>query len=698
MKTIMEEMKSLNHSLEESRQRYKSLFYHHPDMVYSLDNEEEFTTANPACAGKLGYSMQELEQCTIDDLIVKKDRQLISDKIHEAFQGEAQSFEVKAIHKDGSLIDLHITHLPIVINGKAEGVFGIARDITEQKQAERELKSSEERYRQLVELAPVGITTYQQGKVTYVNSMAMSIIGIASPDQIIGRNPLDFVHHDYVKRALHRIADAEIGNNQEKVEGKYVRLDGKPIDVEIATMSFDYNGQRIVQTIFNEITERKRYEADIKKLAYYDTLTGLPNRSLFLQSLSEAIANPKDLKQRFALLFLDLDKFKNVNDSFGHLTGDHLLKDVATRLQTVLRTDDMIARLSGDEFAVLVPHINGAADVFKVTEKILESFRTPFFIKEQELSLDVSIGIAFYPSDGTDVETLLKNADFAMYRAKEGQKSYQVYSPAVHTQFFKRLQLEQTLYKALEKREFVLHYQPQVNINTGKITSMEALIRWNHPEQGLLYPNKFIPLAEETGLIIPIGGWVIDEACRQYKLWQQKGYSDIKISVNLSPNQFRNQDIVTVVKQALDRHNLNGHWLELEITESIIMQNVDNIISILHELKRNGIKVSIDDFGAGYSSLSYLKRLPVDRLKIDQSFVVDIPVDPNAEVITTAIISLAHNLGIGLVAEGVETDAQASFLKNRGCEIMQGYLFSRPLPVSGCDKLFNGGKSFGQFQ
>jgi len=426
---------------------------------------------------------------------------------------------------------------------------------------------------------------------------------------------------------------------------------------------------------------RKHAEERIRHLAHYDELTGLANRSMFSQSLSHAIAKAQRNSMELAILFIDLDRFKNINDTLGHGAGDSVLKEVAERLRGCLRESDTIGRLSGDEFVVLLEEMSQSMHCTEVAQKILAAIARPFTLDTQEFHLTASIGISTYPADSEDLQGLLKNADIAMYRAKElGRNNFQFYSAQMNIHTLERLALESGLRRALERNEFVLHYQPKVDIHSGRISGMEALLRWQHPTMGLIPPMKFIPLAEETGLIVPIGEWVLRTACARNKSWQEQGLPPLCVSVNLSARQFTHENLLQDVARVLNETGLDAAFLELEITESMVMHDPEHAVELLSELKAMGISISIDDFGTGYSSLSYLKRFPIDSLKIDRSFIKDLPLDGDDAAITQAIIAMAHGLKLKVTAEGVETGEQLSFLSIQKCDEMQGFHFSKPLP------------------
>ncbi|MBZ4646945.1 MAG: polar amino acid transport system substrate-binding protein [Petroclostridium sp.] len=424
------------------------------------------------------------------------------------------------------------------------------------------------------------------------------------------------------------------------------------------------------------------------KMAYYDSLTGLPNRTSLMERLNDALVRARRDNHMVSVIFLDLDNFKTINDTLGHTFGDLLLKNVGEMLQRYLGEGNTVARLGGDELVLLQPRIYSVDDVLKIVVKIVEALQHPWILDDREFYITTSIGIALYPDHGQDAQTLLKNADTAMYYAKElGKNTYQLFNQSMNTKILQRLEMESNLRHALERNEFTVYYQPQIDVGTGKIIGAEALIRWIHPTMGFVPPMDFIPLAEETGLIVPISEWLLRTACIQNKKWQESGLPPICMAVNLSARQFQQQNLVEMISSLLQETALEQQWLELEITESIAMKDLDYTILVLKRLKEMGIHISLDDFGTGYSSLNYLKRLPINTLKIDKSFVHDITANSNEEAIAKALISLAHSMKLTIVAEGVETEEQFAFLKEQKCDRVQGYLFSKPLPVDEFEKL-----------
>ena len=545
--------------------------------------------------------------------------------------------------------------------------------------------------RKVIEASLDGIMIVNaDNRVEFVNPAFTHMTGY-TPEEIIGFNPniLKSGHHDepfyrhmYETLAKQDYWQGEIWNRRKNGE----------IFPEWLTINVirDEDGD-ISQyaAIFSDITERKRTEERIKNLAYFDVLSGLPNRRLFTDRLQLAIANAHRHGHQLAIMFLDLDLFKRINDSLGHGIGDQVLVETSARIAHCVREGDTVARLGGDEFTILLPEIENIEDAAKLAERLIAQVRQPFMIDEHELYVTTSIGIAVYPEDGTTVETLIKNADTAMYRAKDlGRNSFQLYTRAMNARSFERITMETALRHAVTREEFRLVYQVKVDLVSGRMSGVEALVRWHHPEMGLVGPTDFIPLAENLGVISEIGEWVLRAACKQCKHWHDLGLPPVRIAVNVSALQFRETDMPAVVARALADTGLEPHFLELELTESVLMQRVDEVVKVLKELRAMGIRISIDDFGTGYSSLSYLKRMPIDALKVDRSFVNDIfgendeVTDEGAEIVST-IINLAHNLKLKAIAEGVETPAQAEFLRSKGCDEVQGFLVSRP--VSGED-------------
>jgi diguanylate cyclase (GGDEF)-like protein/PAS domain S-box-containing protein len=535
---------------------------------------------------------------------------------------------------------------------------------------------SEEHYRSVVEISPNAIAIIQEGKIIYLNPSAVETLGATSAQELIKKPVEDYIHPDYRDMAHNRMQRTLEYGRVEFAEQKMVRLDGKIIDIESAGICISYKAQPAIMTVAKDITERKKREEKMNYIAYHDPLTGLPNRHLLNDYFDKIFCIKK--KDKIAVMFIDLDRFKMVNDSMGHSYGDLLLQQTANRLRESVPNHTMISRHGGDEFIILLEDMN-QQEITHTAQHIVNLFSDPFILNDSEVYTSPSIGISVYPTDGEDVETLIKHADTAMYLAKErGKNNYQFYSSELNKIISRKIELENGLRKALDRKELVLNYQPQVNIDTGHILGVEALLRWYHPQYGSVSPMEFIPVAEETGLIIPIGKWVLRTACKQIKEWQGAGLPINKVAVNVSARQFQHKHFVESVIEVLKETQLDPNCLELEITESMV-QNIRELSHKLHELKNIGIKISIDDFGTGYSSLSVLKNLPIDNLKIDRSFIQDISSHSKEASIVKTIIDMGLNLGLNIIAEGIENTEEVAFLKQNLCHAGQGYFFSKPL-------------------
>lgn len=474
------------------------------------------------------------------------------------------------------------------------------------------------------------------------------------------------------------------------------RKDGTPLPVEVSSQSTVLNDKKVFLCIIRDVSERKQVEEAFSYQSHHDALTGLPNRILFNDRLTQSLAQAsrrKRKRQKVAVLSLDMDRFKLINDSLGHTIGDKILQATSLRLKGSLREGDTIARQGGDEFIILLPELSQEKDAVVVAQKILDVLAEPFTLDTHEVFITASIGISLYPADGDDSESLIKHADTAMNHAKTlGRNNYQFFTSALNIAANERLALENNLRKALEREEFILYYQPQICLNSGKIIGTEALLRWRRPNGTLVAPGQFIPTAEDTGLIVPLGEWVLRTACAQNKAWQAMGLPTQRLAVNLSARQFRQPNLVALVAKILRDTGLDARWLVLEITESIAMDDVKYTVEMLRELKKMGISLAIDDFGTGFSSLIYLKRFPIDTLKIDKAFIGDIGTE--GEEIVTSIILLAQTLRLNVIAEGVETAEQCAFLRQHRCDEMQGYLFSRPLPAVRFEQMLRENRHF----
>ncbi|MCE9638749.1 MAG: EAL domain-containing protein [Betaproteobacteria bacterium] len=563
----------------------------------------------------------------------------------------------------------------------------IRRELTEaevrraRRLAEANLRSSEALLNSIVNTAADGIIVIDEiGMLEFANAAVERMFGW-KPLELIGRNV------DCLLPARHRNAHRPGSEDVALTSGvgrevKAQRRNGSVFPIELTFGEMRIDGRIKYAGIMRDVTERKWAEERIRHLAHYDELTGLPNRALFSQLLEQALSESKFSQKQVAVLFIDLDRFKLINDSLSHASGDTVLQQVAKRLTEALPRRDTIARLGGDEFVVLMRDCSIPADAAETAQTLLTAVAQPLLIEGQDYHLTASIGISAYPGDGENSQTILKHADIAMCRAKEhGKNNYQFYSSQMNLHSFERLVLERFLRHAMEQDEFHVYYQPKLDLLTGCVTGMEALLRWVHPGMGMISPTKFIPLAEETGLIVPIGAWVLRAACAQNRAWQLQGLPPLRVAVNLSARQFAQDDLLSTIVNVLAETGLAPELLELELTESVTMDNPEHAATLLKKLKALGIRLAIDDFGTGYSSLSYLKRFPIDNVKIDRSFIKDIPDDEDDVAITQAVIAMAHSLRLKVIAEGVESEQHVEFLREHGCDEAQGYLFGAPMPA-----------------
>lgn len=544
------------------------------------------------------------------------------------------------------------------------------------------MSDHETMFRTTMAAAQVGIFVLQDQRFRFINPFLANLLGYTEDEMVGHMGPLDVVAPEYHGLVVENMAKRAAGIVGSAYELIIVRKDGSSFPANILGAPAVIEGRPASVGTVLDISLQKAAEQRIRELADYDVLTGLPNRRLLHERFSQLLAAAERDKEELAVIFLDLDHFKRVNDSLGHSVGDELLCEVARRLSSVIRRVDTLARLGGDEFIFAMPGFHSAAAA-DVARRLLEVFVKPFEIASHELTVTPSLGISIYPNDGNDLETLLRNADTAMYQAKEiGRNAFQFYSSEMNSKSLDRLLMESNLRRALQQKEFVLHYQPLVNLKTGLIVGVEALIRWLHPELGLIMPDRFIHVAEDTGLINPIGDWVLCEACRQAQLWCDEGLSAVSMAVNVAPVQFRQSGFIEVVAGALATSGLEAGRLELELTERTVMHDADVNMGTLSALHRMGVEMSLDDFGTGYSSLAYLKRFPVGKLKIDRSFVNDLESDPDDWAIASTIVSMGRSLRMTVLAEGVEKTEQLALLRKMGCDMAQGYIFSRPVSAA----------------
>ena len=658
--------------------------------IVITDRHGTIVWANHAFTKMTGYSKEEI--------LGQNPRLLKSGKQPESYyanlwstisSGRVWQGEIVNRRKDGTTYTEEMTITPVTQDlGSMTDTYFIAikQDITERKQAQQALRHAEEKYRAIFEDAVVGIfQTTPDGCPLSVNRAYAEMLGYDSPEQLLAEvsnvaRQL-FVDPGRMGELGHALDENDVVRG---AEVEIYRRDRTKKWVLVNLRAVRDHGGNIVlrEGTVEDITDRKVAEERVQFLAYYDALTGLPNRTLLQDRLSRALASARRRKDKVALLFLDLDGFKTINDSLGHSFGDLFLQVVAERLKRFAREQDTVARVGGDEFLIVLTAVKDAADAAVAAERIMNAMTAACVIQGRSLSISCSVGISIFPEHGRDGEILIKNADAAMYWAKEkGRSSFRFFTEDMNAQAVERLTLENSLRLALGREELFLVYQPQMDIATGRITGLEALLRWQHPELGLVPPDKFIRIAENSGLIMPIGEWVLRTACSQARKWQDEGLPAVPVAVNVSAVQFRQEDFRELIGRVLRETGLAPQYLELELTESLLLSNADVTFSVLQELKAMGLTLAIDDFGTGYSSLSYLKQFPVSKLKIDRSFVRDVAVNPDDAAITNAIIGMTKSLHLKVIAEGVEDEAQMSFLRAHQCDEIQGYYFSKPLAV-----------------
>lgn len=686
--------------VREGEARFRMIFEATPDAVFLIDTDGHIALANATSQRLFGY--------THDELIGQPVEMLLPEHLRAAHIEHRECYaahpiprpmwaltDIRARCKDGTLIPVEVSLSPVQLNDRRE-MIAVVRDISVTVAIEELLSRDSQEFHAVVDNAPDVIARLDRDlRFRYANPAI---------ETVTGRSPAECMGKTWGELGLQPEAAAEWQNGVREIfelgEAATIECGMDMAGAGLRHFHVRMLPERDLQdritsvlVIARDITEVKRHQDQLRHQANHDMLTGLPNRILVLDRLQQTISHAQRSQQLIMLAYLDLDHFKDVNDTLGHAVGDDLLRQVAARIPDALRPGDTVGRHGGDEFIILLTDITHTQDVAHVAEKILGALALPFLVRGRELYVTCSMGLSVYPSDSEDAETLLCNADTAMYRAKEESgNTFRFYVKEMDTRMHARIEIEHDLRLGIECGELVLHFQPRVSLTSGVVLGFEALVRWNHPVKGLVSPDRFIGVAEDTGLIVPLGAWVLEEACRRARQWQDAGLPSLRMSVNLSARQFIEPGLADTVERVLAATRLDPACLELEITESAVMHDTQKAIETLRALKKLGVTLAVDDFGTGYSSLSYLKLFPIDVLKIDRSFVNDITTDPDDAAIVRAIVTLAHSLGLMAVAEGAEEAAQVAFLSHVGCDELQGYYFSRPLPEDAAEHLLRSGR------
>ena len=679
--TMLVSIQMREESLRSKQREIEGIIENAPSVISMKTVDGKYVMVN--------HLFAEIFKLSSDDIIGRTDMDIFSNETAQEFRDndlmvvkgkKAIQFEESALHEE--ILHTYISNkFPLLDNDRnVIAVCSIATDITERKKSELKLSLA----KNVIEHANEAVVvTDLNAVIEEVNDAYIKVSGYSRED-VIGVNPkiLQSGHHD--KQFYMAMWKSIIDTGSWEGEMWDRRKSGEvyPKNLSISTV-YDDQGQACKYVgIFSDITERKETERQLKHLAYYDALTSLPNRVMFYDRLQQAVSSAKRDDHLLAIMMVDLDRFKHVNDTLGHDAGDEVLVVVAKQLKSLLRDSDTVSRIGGDEFKIILTDIKSPEEASIVAQKIIDTLRQPIQLKGKMATIGASIGIAIYPEDGNEIDQLIKYADMALYKAKEsGRDCYLYFSNDFQTQILDHIEMESDMKKAMALGEFSLHYQPKINLHNDSLSGMESLIRWQHPEKGLIPPDQFIPFAEETGLIIPLGEWILNTACQQLRLWSKDLEQPLNLAINLSALQFQQKDFVHTMKKIIDTHGIDPKNLELEITESMVMADVDKAIVIMKQLRDLGLKLAIDDFGTGYSSLSYLKKFPINTLKIDRSFVRELTVDSKDAAMVKAIISMAKDLDVDVVAEGVETKEQLDFLKMHGCHYVQGFYFSKPLNV-----------------
>jgi diguanylate cyclase (GGDEF)-like protein/PAS domain S-box-containing protein len=679
VKSLEKKMHFTNQALLESEKRYRQIFVGCKAVLLILDPlSGRIIDANKAACQYYGYALSEMLKLHISQINMLSPDEIEAEMAQAVKEKRSHFFFVHRL-KNGYLRDVEVHSGPIEIEGRGY-LYSIVHDITERKIYEKQLRLAATVFDTTAEAI---VVTDTKNRIQAVNPSFTLVTGY-SEAEVIGRNP-SFLASGRQDEAFYKRMWAhlsEVGRWQGEIWNRRKNGDVYAEWLSISAVKDEKGAICQYVAVFSDITKRKKAEELIKHQASFDALTNLPNRSLFLDRLGRAMMRGKRNNNQVALMFIDLDRFKGVNDSLGHNIGDLLLQEAAVRLSQCVRETDTVSRLGGDEFTIVLPDLTHGGDVEKVAQKALDHLSEPFLISGHEIFISGSVGITTFPKDGHEIESLMRNADTAMYRAKEsGRNAYCFFTSEMNEESQNKMLLERDLRRAIEREEFTVYYQPVIDVLSGKVISAEALVRWQHPEKGLLAPGFFIALAEQTGLITQIGVIVLKQVCAQIKIWQSDPVmQNIRIAVNLSPHQLQNPNVVTDLTDMIKDADIPAQCLALEITETLVMQDPEGAAQLLEDIRSLGIKVYLDDFGTGYSSLNYLKRFSFDVLKIDRSFIMDVELDEGDAALVEAIIVMAHKLGIKVVAEGVETENQRKFVSAQSCDMIQGFYYSKPIP------------------
>lgn len=664
--------------LKKSEQQFGSLFTHNPDIAFSLHTDGRITSINDTGLQTLKYEKEEIINRNVKELVIAENLDFLREHFYKVLQGQPARFTAKIRTRTDSAIDVDITAIPVMVNNEITGLIGIAQDTTTKVIMENLLKENEQHYKALFDYNIHPVLTFDlQGRFLRINAAAMDLIDF-SLDELVGESFTKLIA-PVERKDSYKNFQLVLDGNPRQYETTVIGKGGNEHLLHVILIPVWINGEiTAIHGVCNDITEIRRHENMANFMAYHDPLTSLGNQRLFQDDLTELTGHTHRDGEVSAILLIDLDRFKFFNDHLGHEAGDRVLCEVAERIVKCVTGHGEVYRYAGDEFTVILKN-TCEATVHAVAGRIIDEMQRPLVLDGFEAVLTASIGVGLYPKDATDVKGILKCSDLAMYHAKRvGRNNYQFYNQHIGGLTKNTLEMASFLHKALQHQEFTLHYQPQYRAEDEQLAGFEALLRWHSPQLGRVSPADFIPLAEENGLIVPIGEWVLRKACETNKKWQLEHGVFVPVSVNLSLRQFYQQDLVQRIADILYETNLEPKYLILEITESIAMQE-EAAARILHELRKLGVCIAMDDFGTGYSSFQQLRYFPIHHLKIDQAFIQDLDKD-NGEAIVGAIIALGHNLGTEIVAEGVETEAQAVALKRLGCDLLQGYYYAKPQP------------------